>query len=74
MWKNRNIYNGLSVLPYDGGTYKDAPFQDITKEEYESKVNYIEQNPIDLKKIKEEQDNTSQKENLACSGDSCEIV
>ena len=35
MWNNKNNYNGLSVLPYDGGQYKDTPFQECTKEEYE---------------------------------------
>ena len=35
MWTNRDSYNGLSVLPYDGGTYTQAPFEDITKEKYE---------------------------------------
>ena len=34
MWDNKSHYNGLSVLPYDGGTYVQAPFEDITKEKY----------------------------------------
>jgi ribonucleoside-diphosphate reductase alpha chain len=33
MWENREVYNGLSVLDYDGGTYVQA-FEDITEEEY----------------------------------------
>jgi ribonucleoside-diphosphate reductase alpha chain len=33
MWSNREHYNGLSVLPYDGGTYKQAPFEDCTEVE-----------------------------------------
>ena len=33
MWKNREFYNGLSVLPYFGGNYVQAPFEDITKDE-----------------------------------------
>ena len=36
MWKNKEHYNGLSVLPFDGGSYVQAPFEDITKEEYEN--------------------------------------
>ena len=36
MWENRNDYNGLSVLPYDGGTYTQAPFEDITREKYDN--------------------------------------
>ena len=27
MWKNKEYYNGLSVLPYDGHSYTQAPFQ-----------------------------------------------
>ena len=34
MWDNRECYNGLSVLPYDGGTYVQAPFEDCTEEVY----------------------------------------
>ena len=34
MWENRDYYNGLSVLPYDGGTYVQAPFEDIKASEY----------------------------------------
>ena len=42
MWKNKHTFNGLAVLPYNGGTY--------------------------------EEDNTTQKDNLACAGDACEIL
>ena len=34
MWDNKKFYNGLSVLPYDGGSYTQAPFEDITEEQY----------------------------------------
>lgn len=74
MWENRKNYNGLSVLPYDGGTYKDAPFQDCSEKEYIKKFNYIENNPIDLTKIVEEEDNTTQRDTIACAGGACEIV
>lgn len=74
MWKNRNTYNGLSVLPYDGGTYKDAPFETCTTEVYESKCKYIEDHPIDLTLIIEEEDNTEQAQELACAGNNCELT
>ena len=74
MWKNKDTYNGLSVLPFDGGTYKDAPFQEVSEEEFNRKLDYITNNVIDLTLIIEEEDNTTQKENLACSGGSCEIL
>lgn len=74
MWDNRYSYNGLSVLPFDGGTYSNAPFEVVPEEVFNRKLKYIENNPIDLTLIIEEQDNTSQKENLACSGDNCQIL
>jgi len=72
MWKNRNHYNGLSVLPYNGGTYTQAPFEDITKEKYEELVNSLED--IDLSNITEVEDNTNLSGELACAGGSCEIT
>ncbi len=71
MWKNRNTFNGLSVLPYDNGSYTQAPFENITKEKFEEMETPL--NSIDLKNVYEKVDNTSQKESLACSGDNCEI-
>ena len=70
-WKNREFYNGLSFLPYDGGTYKQAPFEEITQEEYENLSQYLHE--IDLSKIKENQDDTNLTGELACAGNSCEI-
>lgn len=73
MWKNRNTYSGISVIPFDGGTYADAPFQDCTKEEYEKRMKIIQDNPIDLTKIIEEEDNTDLQGELACQGGACEL-
>jgi len=72
MWNNRNDYNGLSVLPYDGGTYTQAPFEDITKEKYEEMMKYLKD--IDLSQVTELQDNTDLSGELACAGGSCEIT
>jgi ribonucleoside-diphosphate reductase alpha chain len=71
MWDNRNSYNGLSVLPYDGGTYTQAPFEDCSKEKYEAMINSLTN--IDLSKIVEEEDNTDLSGEIACSGGSCEV-
>ena len=49
MWDNREVYNGLSVLPAFDHTYKQAPFEDITKEEYDARINTLK--AIDLTKI-----------------------
>lgn len=74
MWENRNSYSGISALPYDGGTYADAPFQECTEYEYNKRMHYIKENPIDLTKIVELQDNTNLSGEVACSGGSCELV
>jgi ribonucleoside-diphosphate reductase alpha chain len=71
MWNNRNFYNGLSVLPYDGGSYIQAPFSDCTKEEYEAMFEKL--HTIDLSKVVETQDNTDLSGELACAGGACEI-
>ena len=71
MWENKEFYNGLSVLPYDGGTYIQAPFQDCTKEEYEKLM--ITLTEVDLSKLIEIEDNTDLSGELACSGGQCEI-
>ena len=72
MWKNRKFYNGLSVLPYNGGTYTQAPFEDCTKEDFERLVATLKD--VDLTKIVELQDNTDLRGEAACAGGACEIV
>ena len=72
MWENRNNYNGLSVLPYDGGTYTQAPFEDITKAKYDEMTKLLQD--IDLTKVVELNDNTDLSGELACAGGSCEVT
>jgi len=72
MWKHKDQYSGISLLPYDGGTYKQAPFEDCTKEKYEEMSKLVKE--IDLKQVKEEKDNTNRIEQLACAGGQCEIT
>jgi ribonucleoside-diphosphate reductase alpha chain len=71
MWENRKFYNGLSVLPYDGGTYVQAPFEDITEEKYSEMMGSLLD--VDLSKIVETEDNTDLSGELACAGGACEI-
>jgi ribonucleoside-triphosphate reductase len=71
MWDNRETYNGLSVLPYFGGSYKQAPFEDITEEQYNEKVNTLKS--IDLTKVLEMDDNVEFSQVAACAGGACEI-
>lgn len=71
MWKNKNLYTGISVLPYDGGSYKQAPFEDCTKEKFDEMVSHL--HAIDLTKVKEIDDNTTLTDQAACSGGLCEV-
>jgi len=71
MWENRKFYNGLSVLPYDGGSYVQAPFEDIDEEKYFEMMDSLLD--IDLSKIVETEDNTDLSGELACAGGACEI-
>lgn len=74
MWDNKDTFNGLSVLPYDGGSYKDAPFQICSKEKYDELLDYINNNPIDLTKIIEEYDNTNLTGEIACGPEGCHVL
>ncbi len=71
MWDNKDFYNGLSVLPYDGGTYIQAPFEDCTKEKYEELMKTL--HDVDLSKVIELEDTTDLSGELACAGGACEV-
>ena len=72
MWNNRDCYNGLSVLPYDGGTYTQAPFEDVSKDEYNERMKHL--SVINLENVVELNDNTDLSGELACAGGSCEVT
>jgi ribonucleoside-triphosphate reductase (thioredoxin) len=72
LWNDRNLYNGMSVLPYDGGTYVQAPFEECTKEVYENM--YAVLKDIDLSKVVEDNDTTDLRGELACAGGVCEVM
>ena len=72
MWQNREYYNGIAVLPYFGGNYKQAPFEDIDKETFEGM--FIKLKEIDLSNVVEIIDNTNLTGELACAGNNCEIL
>ena len=72
MWENHGKYNGLSVLPFSEHTYKQAPFEDCSKERYEALVQSLEN--IDLTQVIEGEDNTDLQGELACAAGNCEIT
>ena len=71
MWNNRDTFNGISVLPYDGGNYLQAPFEDCSKETYDRMMQSLSN--IDLTKVIELQDNTNLSGEISCGGGACEI-
>jgi len=73
VYENWDYVGGLSFLPYDGGIYKQAPYEEITENEYnqlkslEIKIDYSQL--INY----EQEDNTESQGNYACTGDKCEL-
>ena len=72
MWDNRNYYNGLSVLPYNGGTYIQAPFEDTDLGKFEEMIKSLSN--LDLTKVTEAEDNTDLSGEAACAGGACEVI
>ena len=72
MWNEQEHYNGLSVLPAFDHTYKQAPFEDITEDEYNVRINTLK--AIDLNKVMEIDDNVEFSQVAACAGGACEIA
>ena len=74
-YKHFDEMSGVSFLPHSDHTYKQAPYQEITEEEYENALKNMPQNVdwADLAKY-EESDHTVGSQTMACSGGSCEIV
>jgi ribonucleoside-triphosphate reductase (thioredoxin) len=71
LFEERHSYNGMSVLPYDGGTYIQAPLEEIDEVSYDELAKHLHY--IDLSKIKEGEDNTHLAGEAACAGGACEI-
>lgn len=74
MWKNREYYNGISVLPYFGAeAYPQLPFEDTTKEQYEKLLPFLKN--IDISQVFENNGRAVDlAAELACSGGACEIL
>jgi ribonucleoside-diphosphate reductase alpha chain len=77
-WVYENFENlsGVSFLPYDGGTYKQAPYQELSKEDWEK---WVEEHPMpdinwDDLRMYEKEDATTGSQELGCSGGVCEVV
>lgn len=77
VFDNFDILSGVSFLPFDGGTYKQAPYQAVTEEEYNAWVAKHPAVEIDWDKLAEyeKEDNTTGSQELACTGpNGCDVT
>ena len=72
MWTNKDLYNGISIMPYDTGTYTQTPFETIDEATYEKLHKHI--HDVDLSKVVEIEDHTDLQSEAACAGGACEIT
>jgi ribonucleoside-diphosphate reductase alpha chain len=73
MWANREHYNGISLLPYDGGTYVQAPFEEVSEATYQHMKERLPE--IDLYDVQYAEGNKDERvQVLACSGGQCELT
>lgn len=76
VYKNFDTLSGVAFLPHDGGTYKQAPYTEVTKEEYEL---WIQKHPPvtinwDDLRFYEMEDNTAGSQTFACGPQGCDVV
>ena len=70
-WDHFGEISGVSYLPYDGGTYRQAPYEECTEEEYEELKAKIP--VVDWSQLRENTDNVEGAQMLACVAGVCEI-
>ena len=70
-WGHFDEISGVSYLPYDGGTYRQAPYEEINEEQYNALKASIP--VVDWLQLKENTDNVEGAQMLACSAGVCEI-
>jgi ribonucleoside-diphosphate reductase alpha chain len=75
VYENWDYVGGISFLPYDGGSYKQAPYQECDESDYKRFMTTMPEN-IDWSMLSayETEDTTTGTQTLACSSGSCEVV
>lgn len=71
MWTNRYSYSGISLLPFDNGTYTDAPYEEITEAQYNEMVAKLPN--VDVSNVKYSQSDDERNSESACAGGLCEL-
>jgi ribonucleoside-diphosphate reductase alpha chain len=72
VWDNFDEITGVSFLPMDLGTYRQAPYESIAEEEYNT-LKAVMPDTINWEDFKEKTDNVEGAQTLACSAGGCEI-
>lgn len=72
VYKHFDEISGVSFLPHDGGTYRQAPYETCSKETYDEMVQRSVKS-IDWDAMTEAQDETTGSQELACVAGICEI-
>jgi len=72
VWRNFDSISGISFLPYDGGSYRQAPYETVTKEKYEEMLEKMPTH-IDWDSLQETVDETEGTQILACGSGNCEV-
>lgn len=73
VYDNFDVMSGVSFLPKDNHTYRQAPYEEITRDEYLTLVGKMPSIDWTLLKDYEDEDNTSVQPELACSAGACEL-
>jgi ribonucleoside-diphosphate reductase alpha chain len=74
IWNNWEVMSGISLLPYDNGTYRQAPYQEIDKAEFDVRTKAMPTVDWDLLPAFERGDTLTGTQELSCTGGQCEIV
>ena len=72
VWRNFDDVSGVSFLPYDGGTYRQAPYEECTEEQYKELLAKMPAS-INWTDLTEVDDNVEGAQTLACVAGHCEI-
>jgi ribonucleoside-diphosphate reductase alpha chain len=72
VWNNFNEISGVSFLPFDTGTYRQTPYEECTKEQYEELLAQMPTS-INWDELQEYDDNVEGAQMLSCTSGQCEI-
>ena len=72
VWEHFDEMSGVSFLPFDGGTYRQAPYETVNEQKYKE---LLEKTPehFDWSLLLEQEDNVEGTQVLACTAQSCEL-